>query len=241
MSQLLSPLDSVKTMQSLALERRLGRVHINIPDHVGSLDIPLDTLYRTVTGIPGLPSHVNGDDVECICLYGSALYLNHPVPDLEGTKRKYGFFGKKVPYTVRGTRQLPRDVDVMVIMHSNFSDEKVVAAKRNLHDTGYGFVEVVVDGPVPAKRCTWEGYGYVGVNTWCGLHIAYRSKEQFVSGIGSGDELSESIHNHGVPIVGAQQFEELVAQSARARNVQHAIEWSDEAGVLNGQLIPLKE
>lgn len=176
------------------------------------------------------------EDIEAICVYGSVLYKHfHSGGRGERIKirRKYWLFGPKLHLkTIKKLKYLPRDFDVMVITKTNPPLEEKIIKPRNLssYDNGDSFYHhrsrssindfVVMESVVKIEEW-WSKIGWhyhdppnkfkdFLTYVYRPLHITYRSVEQFLTGIGHGDELSESVVRYGIPIIGKNRFEEII-------------------------------
>ena len=193
----------------------------------------------------------NFENIEFVCVYGSILYNNFPL-----FKRKYLFFGSLIP--TKGQKR-PHDFDVLCITKDKLIDEKIIIPKRvkSWHLFNQTGVDIFHDSSIESavKRVyTERGYtrvetynssdsyyefsGYVDQEDNLPLHITYRSLDQFLNGIGRGDEVSESVVRYGIPLVGAERFYEIIKNiETPRREALHQVEWSeDKNGVLQGRI-----
>ncbi|MBI5065650.1 hypothetical protein HZA97_05420 [Candidatus Woesearchaeota archaeon] len=224
-----------EVFQKYLESKRLGILHIDIPDcdlskrfaETLPLNIFLEYLFKEATGFKFFEQKTKPENIEAICVYGSVLYKHFP-RKTGVRKRKKWFLGKEIQEEVLLPRKKPNDLDVMVITKEGFTEEKVIIPS-----------EQVKTGVISNVQYD-DGYGYYEVRNNHNLHITYRSMAQFLSGIGNGDTLSESVFRYGVPIVGSERFEELTDTSYDRikRAPQHEIEWHENTeGILWGKII----
>ncbi len=212
-------------MQRYFENRDLGGLTIKIPD-CGTVRTSLSHLFRSITGHEAYEYQTEPENIEAIAIYGSVLYKHFPVPGKtiqvnQDNIRGFLGLGKKVPRTIPGKREKPEDIDLMVITKEGLTDEKIIPTiKEDRYIEGF--------------------YGhYQEFITEQGLHIVYRSTDQFLEGIGNGDELSESVVKYGVPIVGEKRFTEIIRDVKNpTRENLHSFEWGEDSiGRLHGRII----
>ena len=219
----------------------LGALRINIPHApCEELSLKLENLIK----------HLNLSDTESICVYGSSLYRNFT------TKRenRWLFFW---PKRIKERNKKPNDFDVMVITKETPKlEQMIIQSEINLNEiTEYSFYHggyytwhelIVGEVPVTFKiRGKWFGeikeiadYFSSLKKRAAGLHIIYRSLDQFLSGPGKGDELSESVVRYGIPIIGIERFNQIVQTiQYPERKPLHDIKWYISRGKLNGEIV----
>lgn len=221
----------------------LGAIELTIPGGM-KIKVELDKLFEHVTNLKSFENRTTPENIEAICVYGSALYKHFGEEEtLTQERKKYLLFGPKEVKTQTVTRyKIPRDFDVLVILKDGLTDDKIVVPVRTTTnvDTGYGYVErrVESDGTsgVLTQHPVVGDYGYIESYVRGGdldLHICYRSVEQFLAGLGQGDELSESVVSYGVPVAGKGRFEILVNSVNRERSPLHSVNlFEDSQGKL---------
>ncbi len=225
---------TAELFQKYLENKQLGNLLIQIPDckHTcgGLFNLPMNTslehLFKEATNYRFFKHETKPENIEAICVYGSVLYKHFPRKTEIRKRKKWFVFGKEIQEEVLLPRKKPGDFDVMVITKEGFTEEKIIIPE------GKGIV-------VSTEGFETE-YGYYEAKTNHNLHITYRSIAQFLSGIGNRDTLSESVFRYGVPIVGREQFEELVNTSYDTvkREPQHEIEWHENhEGILWGKII----
>lgn len=220
---------------------KLGTLVETIPG-CGIVTVDLSQLFKHATGLKFFEFQTSPENIEVMAVYGSTLYNHFPTEEqVPITKRKYLLWGPKetVVKTIQKPRHFPNDFDVMVITKEGFSDDKVIIPKRHLKGDGYGSWEVIDFTAVGTKRNVSDGYGYFEVKGDANLHITYRSVEQFLAGLGKGDELSESVVRYGIPLIGQGRFSEIVKDiTSPRREATHRVEWDEDLeGKLQGKIL----
>lgn len=242
---------SVETAQKLLESKRLGQLQVKIPA-TAKISIDLETLLSFATDSSSFGHQTRTTKVEAICLYGSTLYKHfEETRTIEERRRRYILFGpEQVSKKTLVLRRKPKDTDVMVITREGLTEDKVIVPVRRQvpHRYGlfneYGYIETISDGGsgVTTKDPDVDFYGHIegyvpGADL--DLHITYRSIQQLLSGLGHGDELSESVVRYGVPIFGRDRFESIIeGVQSPTRSALHSIEWSEDSeGKLTANLI----
>jgi hypothetical protein len=215
---------------------KLGNLSIKIPD-VGEdketieMKVSLSELFKYATGLKFFEYQTKPENIEALCAYGSSLYKHFPLQEktILHHRKKYILFGPNItrPETITAPREFPNDFDVMVITKKKFTLDDVVIPKRA--------VQTLQDRTSNRDRL----YGYYDIVTRdSNLHITYRSVNQFLNGLGKGDELSESVVKYGLIIAATPSFEKMLnGISNPKREPLHSIHWDDnEKGKLNGKI-----
>lgn len=233
----------------------LGTLHIAIPrDNIAisediNIRVELDKLFEHVTNLKSFEERTRPDSIEAICVYGSVLFKQFGTEEVvREERRKFVLFGPKQVKEQRKTRyKTPRDFDILVILKEGLTEDRVIVPKRTTIkiDTGYGYFDIVksngASGILTEVPVSDGIYGYIEGYVRGGdldLHISYRSVEQLLAGIGHGDELSESVIKYGVPLIGQERFNQLVASvTSLTREPLHGVQWSeDKQGKLQGRI-----
>lgn len=219
-------------------EGMLGLMELTIPG-VMKIKVELDKLFEHITNLKSSEDRTAPDNIEAICVYGSALYRHFGTEEtLRQERRKWVLFGPKQVETRTFTRyKTPRDFDILVILKEGLTDDKVVVPKRTLIRTRTALVNIGYGASVEHIKSDGSSgiltsipvvneYGYIerfARGEDLDLHICYRSVEQFTAGLGQGDELSESVVRYGVPLVGQERFNALVGSVNFERAPLHSV------------------
>ncbi len=230
-----------KLMQRYYESNRLGTLRETIPE-CGIVSVDLSQLFRHATDLKFFEAQTRPEDIEAMAVYGSTLYKHFPIEkQVQVTKKRYWLWGPEetVVKTLRKERKFPKDFDVMVITKQGFTNEKVIIPKRHFDSDGYGSWEVIDSAAVETKTKVSDGYGHYEVRGGANLHITYRSVEQFLNGLGKGDELSDSVVRYGIPLIGAERFGNIISEvTLPKRETHHSVEWDEDLeGRLQGKLL----
>lgn len=198
------------------------------------------------------------ENVEVICVFGSILYKNFPRKE-KIKRKKWFFFGPWIEREFLRPQKDPNDFDALFILKEGLTQHKIILPRHTSFGTKHwrGFERT--ERRLNPKTSSEEGlYGSYGVIDYApfgdlpelkrdrssflhakSLHITYRSLEQFLNGIGNGDEISESIIEYGLPLFGKERFYEIIQNiKIPERRALHSIEWSkDKEGKLEGRII----
>ncbi len=229
---------TAEVFQKYLDHKQLGRLSIHIPDCKNgsmSINVNLESLFRDATGYKFFKHENKPEDIEAMCVFGSVLYKQFPRPIEIKNRKKWFLFGEKITKEKLLLRNRPNDFDVMVITKENLTEDKIIIPQL--------IKEKYEKKPKGIAEAEWgvdDGYGGVIVRTDYGVHIIYRSVEQFLAGIGHGDTVSECVFKYGVPIIGKEKFDKLVDRNHDyiKREQLHDIEWTESLeGVLSGKII----
>ena len=232
-------------MQKYYDSEKLGTLVESIPE-CGEVSVDLSQLFKHATGLKFLKHLITPENIESMCVYGSVLYKHFPnEKQIIHKTKKYMFFGPEKQFikTIKKSRKLPNDFDVMVITKQGFTEDKVITPIKHLEsDFAFGYsldYEVIDFTAVETKKMVPTSYGYSEDIGGANLHITYRSAEQFLTGLGDGDELSESVLKYGLPIIGQNKFAEIIKNiTSPKRGPLHKIEWEENfEGRLEGKII----
>jgi len=234
-------------MQKYFEAEKLGKLSLDFPgcSRLSTINVDLPILFRHITDSKFFEYAINPRDVESIAVYGSVLHKHFPKKRKEIRGKKYILFGPEVVKKVYEEREIPSDLDVMVITKEGFTEDKVIIPERKPIVNEYGYVEAILsDGKsgITTKRPDINEYGYIEGFVKGGdldLHITYRSVEQFLEGLGKGDELSESVIGYGIPIIGQERFSGIVKDiQSPKREALHQVEWNEDLeGKLQGKIL----
>lgn len=200
----------------------------------GEIRMDLGDFYETLSE-SDLETRDSIDDIYSVCVLGSVLYRDSDKEDM------------------------PNDLD-LILIRENKGDERDVAvvpekkSEAQIRRTRYSYQveEALVHTEVPRLNSFFERVvlnepDYRLLDSAIDLNLQQRSKRQFKQGIERGDTVSESVYNHGVPLIGRENFEELVGELEEeredltvSRKPLHDINWSrDEEDRLQAELIVL--
>jgi len=235
------------------------------PVYPSKITLDLKELFTKGIKIKDFENQTSINNTEVICVYGGVLY-KHFIPKKKIREKKWLFFGSYVEREYRLPPHIPNDFDVMFITREAFSQDNMIITnhysyckRRNIkvphnelivypetrleahtyNDDGTShteYEEIIGYTPVRIEpRGLADDYRSTEVIP---LHITYRSLDQFLNGIGRGDELSESVVRYGIPLVGAERFYEIIKNIASPRReALHQVEWrEDKNGVLQGRI-----
>ena len=217
---------TIDTLQKYYNDKDLGRLTADAPVFDAEFFINLDIFFRSIIGLKMYEPAINPQNIESVCIYGSVLYKHFP-PKIEEKVTK--FLGFVINKEKRKVQDYPNDFDIAVILKEGISPDKVIITKRHESDSS----DIVLPSGARKKLPIFNEialmYGrLIPIDSEEGnmpLHIAYRSIEQFLNGIKQGDELSQSIYNYGLPIVGQTIFNEIIKPVFGNRNPLHTVQW----------------
>ena len=227
----------------------------------GEVSVDLSKVFRSITGYEAFSYTIDPANIESICIHGSTLYNHFPFKREEYKSKRFHFFGPERVRQVYEHRDTPHEVDLMILLKEGLTGDKVIVPERTRNgnrvdqktvisegktrkvmldplDLMYGAYVYEVDGAVAkidVSATTFPGYRDERTMP---LHLAYRSIDQFIEGIGKGDFLSEEVTQYGIALIGNGNFKEIVANiKSIERKPFHNVIWSEDLnGNLNGKV-----
>ena len=236
----------------------LGELTMDIPEPNNILlKLRLMGLARVLFGETkkeGIDSRIKREGIESVCVFGSVLHKHFPkVVKKEIITETYRLLRKPLisKKTVIEPRKNPNDFDLMVITKQGISEAKKIYSF--IEESNNKFTTARYEYPHKTTEEAWRDWydGYdsrITINVMdlvkagsksIGLHVFYRSVEQFLSGILIGDYISKSVFEYGVPIVGVERFDEIVSEvDGFERHPLHKAEfYKDAEDYLEGRIV----
>jgi len=200
----------------------------------GQVRMDLDQFYEAITSDDSELETPDLEQISSVCLLGSVLYENNDKDEM------------------------PSDLDLLLLRENTGDEQDIAVVPEQRSEAKFRrllySVDEVEEAIVHTQEPVLNSFFYRAVLNYpdyqlqksaIDLNLQQRSERQFKEGVGRGDTVSESVYNHGVPLIGQEKFEQLVTELKEEREdltvnreQLHDLNWYwDENDLLQAKLI----